>query len=171
MFRRHEARLTVHERCDRMTIQVDRLSSIDDSQENRSVFESCLEIRRIVFIVGQKVPVELEYDGLDEEAEHFIARRVDGAAHQPIGTARMRRLGREAKAERVAVLEAERESGVGRRLMQAIESRAKELKLDTLVLHAQVSVIQFYETLGYVAHGQIFNEAGIDHREMTKRII
>ena len=31
------------------------------------------EIREQVFVVEQDVPVELEWDGLDEKAEHFLA--------------------------------------------------------------------------------------------------
>ena len=46
----------------------------------------CIEIRRVVFVLGQDVPEELEVDGLDPTCTHFLAA-VDG---EPAGTARLR---------------------------------------------------------------------------------
>jgi len=137
-------------------------------------FETCLEIRRQVFVVGQGVPEELEWDGLDEEAEHFLATETetsttsDPARAIPLGTARMRSVNGFVKAERVAVLETARERGTGRALMRAIERRARTLGLRVIRLNAQVPVIAFYEKLGYRAHGEVFEEAGIAHRAMQK---
>ena len=50
------------------------------------------------------------------------------------------------------------------------EARARELDLVRLRLNAQVSVLPFYEKLGYVAEGEVFVEAGIDHRAMTRTL-
>ena len=36
------------------------------------------------------------------------------------------------------------------------------------VLDAQVPVIPFYERLGFVAEGPVFDDAGIPHRRMTR---
>ena len=60
----------------------------------------CHRIRRIVFIEEQKVPKDLEVDGLDLACVHFLADS-DG---RPAGTARLRITDdHHAKAERVAV--------------------------------------------------------------------
>jgi predicted GNAT family N-acyltransferase len=126
--------------------------------------EVCLAIRREVFVQGQEVPEELEIDGLDPECTHFLAR-VDG---NPVGTARLREVKGEAKAERVAVLASWRGYGIGRRLMEATEGEARASGLPGMVLNAQVSVIPFYEGLGYRAEGEVFLEAAIDHRTMRK---
>lgn len=146
---------------------------------------ACRRIRRLVFIEEQQVPEALEWDGLDDEACHFLvwpsADATGGIASGPAadsaldlslahGTARMRRIDGHAKAERVAVRREARRFGVGRRLMQALEERARAEGLDAIVLHAQVTAIPFYSALGYAAHGEIFLDAGIDHRAMTKRL-
>jgi len=150
------------------SIRVDRVPFGEDSVAMNSRYARCLEIRRIVFTLGQGVPEDLEFDGLDEDAEHFLASKLDSGDATPVGVARLRRLDPHAKAERVGVLESKRDHGVGRALMHAIEMRARELELEAVVLHAQVGVISFYEKLGYEAHGEIFEEAGIEHRSMRK---
>ena len=123
----------------------------------------CLAIRREVFIVGQGVPEDLEVDGLDHEAVQALATR-DGV---PVGTARLRFKGADAKAERVAVLEAARGTGAGVALMVHLHAIARERGCARVVLNAQVQVVPFYEKLGYIAHGSVFVDAGIDHRAMA----
>lgn len=138
-------------------------------------FEAGRAIRRRVFVEEQSVPESLEWDGLDEDAEHFLAWRAgDGdapdAAGAALGTARLRIVEGEAKAERVAVLRSARRAGVGAALMAALEDRARALGLRRMRLNAQVDALPFYEGLGYAATGPVFEEAGIDHRAMHKSL-
>ena len=65
------------------------------------ILAACHAVRRIVFVDEQQVEAALEWDDLDELAEHFLARRDDDGT--PLGTARLRIVGGHAKAERVAV--------------------------------------------------------------------
>lgn len=123
----------------------------------------CHALRHEVFVVEQSVPLHEEVDGLDASALHLLAR-VHGVA---VGTARMRDVEGHAKVERVAVLAAHREHGVGRALMEALHGEAQRLGYTEVVLHAQVQVIPFYERLSYTAHGEPFLDAAIWHREMT----
>ncbi len=53
--------------------------------------------------------------------------------------------------------------------MERVESHARERGIDRLLLHAQVPVRGFYETLGYEAFGEEFEEAEIPHVKMRKR--
>jgi predicted GNAT family N-acyltransferase len=153
-----------------ISLRIERIRAELKDTDMGSAYRSCLEIRRIVFTQGQGVPLELEFDGLDDEAEHFLAWRLNQESPLAVGTARLRRVADSAKAERVAVLESERGGGVGRALMAAIETRAQQLGLDAIILHAQVAVIPFYEELGYRTRGEVFQEAGIDHRSMAKSL-
>ena len=122
-------------------------------------------VRRAVFIEEQDVPEELELDGDDEAATQFVAYD-DG---RPVGTARLRKDDETTvKAERVAVLSDERGRGIGRRLMAAVEAHAVDAGYETVVLHAQVPVVGFYEELGYTTTSDVFEDAGIPHREMRK---
>ncbi len=134
--------------------------------EGRAPAES-LALRRRVFIEEQGVPEADELDGRDGECTHFLARDVRGAA---VGCARLRPYGGKLKVERVAVLPELRGSGLGRALMDAVEERARTLRRGSLFLHAQVAVVGFYEKLGWVSVGDVFEEAGIAHRKMEKRL-
>jgi ElaA protein len=137
-----------------------------ETEEARAVLEDCHALRRLVFVEEQRVEAALEWDELDALAEHFLARRTeDGVA---VGTARLRVVAGRAKAERVAVRADARQSGVGRFLMRALEERARAMGCDEVLLNAQLTALPFYEALGYVADGPIFEEAGIDHRAMRR---
>ena len=124
-----------------------------------------LAVRRTVFIEEQGVPEHLEVDGNDDSATHFVAYDGD----RPVGAARLRPYDDStAKVERVAVLEPERGAGIGRRLMDVVETAATHDGYESVVLHAQVPVVGFYERLGYEVIGEEFEDAGIPHREMRK---
>ncbi len=138
-----------------------------DPNASSVAYQTCIEIRRKVFVEGQAVPAEIEFDGLDEDAKHFLAFGL-GAA---LGTARMRIVEGTAKAERIAVLEHARRSGIGRALVESIESHARSLGVKSIRLNAQVQAALFYERLGYLSEGEVFIEAGIDHRAMGKSLL
>ena len=129
-------------------------------------FSTCLEIRTRVFVDEQGVPPELEEDIHDRTATHWLALSTEG----PVGTARSRRLGEDAKAERVAVEQRFRRRGVGQALMEAIESWARQQHLEHLQLNAQLTALPFYRRLGYQAEGAIFQDAGIPHRRLIKSL-
>lgn len=139
------------------------------------MLEPCHAVRRAVFVEEQAISADLEWDHLDAEAEHFLARtpQAPQAQSKPVGTARLRIVGESqsiAKAERVAVLASARTTGIGRALMYALESRAIELGCRHIRLNAQISVLRFYENLGYTAEAEPFEEAGIEHLAMSKRL-
>jgi predicted GNAT family N-acyltransferase len=127
-----------------------------------------LQIRRRVFIEEQHVPEDLEIDEHDAEAVTTTARhvllRLDGAA---IATGRLI-LESDAHAHigRVAVLAEHRGRGHGRMLMNALHDLAIELGAQAITLAAQLHAIGFYERLGYRARGDVFLDAGIEHRWM-----
>lgn len=129
--------------------------------------EDAFDVRREVFVEGQGVPEERELDGRDDEAVHFVA--YEGAT--AVGAARLRELAPDAgKVERVSVRGPHRGEGWGRRLVAAVESEARERDLSVLVLHAQTDVEAFYRRLGYRTVSAEFEEAGMPHVEMEKRL-
>lgn len=119
-----------------------------------------LAIRRAVFVDEQGVPAELEADGKDQGAEHFLARQ--GAL--AVATARARRTDRGWKIERVAVLGAQRRCGVGMALVRGVLALAPAELVP--YVHAQESALGFWQRAGFVAEGPSFEEAGIRHRWM-----
>ena len=132
-------------------------------------------VRHTVFVDEQGVPVQLERDERDADADHFVAT-VDGRAigavrlvvepagfegvpaeHGPVG-----HLGR------LAVLAEARGSGLGAGLLRTVEARAAERGLRLVYLGAQTHAIGFYERLGYRAYGAEFDDAGLPHRHMYR---
>lgn len=130
---------------------------------------NALKVRDVVFIQEQNVPVELEHDEYDTDALHILA--INTETKEPVGTARILDKGNGvAKVGRVAVLKEYRGRGIGVALMQAVFKTTRELNFNQLVLDSQVAVIPFYEALGFVAEGDVFDDAGIPHRHMTCRL-
>lgn len=116
-------------------------------------------IRRDVFIEEQHVPADLEWDGEDELAQHWLAN-VD--AHS-VGTVRLLRDGH---IGRMAVQKAWRLRGVGAALLQTVIAAARTQNLRELYLHAQNHAIDFYARHGFEVEGPEFMDAGIPHRTM-----
>ena len=125
-----------------------------------------LSIRYDVFVVEQNVPVELERDELDATALHFLGR-VDDV---PTGTARIVVKDDTGKIGRVAVLKAARGNGLGTALVRTcLDELRKTPGVIRAALGAQLDALGFYERLGFVAYGDVFDDAGIDHRMMELR--
>jgi predicted GNAT family N-acyltransferase len=118
------------------------------------------KLRGIVFIEEQGVPQEVEWDGQDEDAQHFLAINEAG---QSIGCARLLPSG---QIGRMAVLQIHRGIGIGLRLLEAAVASAKELGLRKVFLHAQTQAIGFYHKGGFLNAGGEFMEAGIPHQPM-----
>ncbi|MDR4478138.1 MAG: GNAT family N-acetyltransferase [Nitrospira sp.] len=121
-------------------------------------------IRETVFIYEQRVPVELEWDGLDPSCAHVLARNDRGEA---IGTARMQRNG---TIGRMAVLKDWRGRGIGRALLQTLLDLALKQGLPRVTLSAQTHALGFYERAGFHVVGEPFIDAGIPHRKMVKEL-
>ena len=119
-------------------------------------------IRTTVFVEEQKVPVDLEWDGLDEHAYHVIAFAADGT---PIGTGRLLQ---DAHIGRMAVLKEWRGRGVGSALLDMLLVVANKMGYGEVKLNAQTRVINFYLRKGFAAEGEEFMEAGIPHIAMTR---
>ncbi len=121
------------------------------------------KIRRQVFIEEQNVPEDMEWDEHDSSSTHFLAT-LD---NKVIATARLKTDG---QIGRMAVLAEYRNKGIGSKLLKFVLLTAKQQKQKNVYLHAQVSAIPFYKKHGFTACGDVFYEANIPHREMSKKI-
>ena len=122
--------------------------------------EEIKRVRETVFVQEQSVPLELEWDGLDQNAEHAVARLENG---EIVGTARLLKDGH---IGRMAVLQEWRGMGIGSKLLKTLCRRAKELGMEKVMLAAQVQACGFYEKHNFTAEGDTFLDAGIPHRNM-----
>ncbi len=124
---------------------------------------TCRHLRRVVFIEEQGVPEADELDDLDPLSLHLLAIDASG----PIGTARIYIADGIAKIGRVCVLKHLRGTGLGaaliRKALDVAQGKAARAKLG-----AQLHALGFYESLGFTAFGPIYDDAGIEHRDMVR---
>jgi predicted GNAT family N-acyltransferase len=124
-------------------------------------------LRHAVFVVEQGVPLELERDEHDATAFHAVALAGDRC----VGTGRLVRLeGGVGRVGRMAVDGKFRRHRIGELVLAALEARARAEGLREIELHAQCYVEGFYARHGYARAGEIFEEAGIEHVAMRKRL-
>lgn len=140
-----------------------RIVAVDASSD---LMPAAYAMRHQVFVVEQAVPPALERDEFDDIAIHLVALRGD----EVIGTLRIVVSGRTAKIGRMAVLASARKSGIGTRLMERAVEIARSMNVTDITLHAQLTAKAFYEKLGYLEEGDVFEEAGIAHVSMRRTI-
>jgi predicted GNAT family N-acyltransferase len=120
--------------------------------------KDALNIRNIVFVQEQNVDKRIEYDGLEEDAIHYLVH-IDG---KPAATARWRETDKGIKLERFAVLKEHRGKGLAGVLLKFILSEVKPAG-KRIYLHAQKPVENFYAFYGFKRVGEPFTEADILH--------
>lgn len=145
-------------------------------------FEEALALRYRVFCDEQRVPRALERDAEDALALHVVVRDGQG---QVCGTGRALRMrpdgsqtalsaaataGDVVRVGRMAVRRDVRKQGVGSLVLRALEQAAREAGLAQALLHAQCQAQAFYARHGYAPIGERFEEAGIEHVTMTRRL-
>jgi YbgC/YbaW family acyl-CoA thioester hydrolase len=126
-------------------------------------------LRRAVFIEEQNIPEAMEWDAQDAVVLHAVARNRIG---QVIATGRL--LAAEngvSHIGRMAVHRNLRSGGHGAAVMQVLEDAARARGDSVVALNAQRSAERFYARLGYVPHGDGFEEAGIPHIEMRRSLL
>ena len=122
------------------------------------------EIRNLVFCEEQKVSKKIEFDGLDQFCDHYLAK----INKFPIGTARVREQKKGIfKIERMAVLMRYRKKGVGKAIIKKILKHYLNLNnINKLILNSQIEAKDFYKKFGFVEVGEEFIEANITHKKM-----
>ena len=121
-------------------------------------------IRFTVFVEEQRVPVEIEWDEHDETSVHALAYTADG---QAVATGRLLPDGH---IGRMAVLKDWRGKGVGGAILERLIAAARARGDKEIELFAQTHAREFYRRYGFAESGAIFEEAGIPHQAMRKRL-
>lgn len=119
-----------------------------------------LSIRFEVFVEEQGVPPEMEEDADDSQGLHLLATLSEQG---PAGAARLLADGH---IGRLAVRKPFRGRGIGSALLAKLIEQAKQSGMSAVFLNAQCDVEPFYQQHGFVAEGEVFEEAGIPHRRM-----
>ncbi len=121
-------------------------------------------IRETVFIIEQKIPQALEWDGIDADCVTALALDQSGV---PVGTGRLLPDGR---IGRMAVLAEARGTGAGRALLEELMAEARRRGFTRTALSAQTSAKAFYEKSGFAADGAEYMEDGILHIMMRRTL-
>jgi predicted GNAT family N-acyltransferase len=127
-----------------------------------------LRVREQVFCREQGVPRELEIDGRDGTALHLLA--VESESERVIGTLRLLFDEGVAKVGRVAVERDWRRRGVASRMLDLALARARERGCEQARLAAQLDATELYERAGFSVESEPFEEAGIAHVWMGRRL-
>lgn len=137
-------------------LKVEIVKWIDDHAQLKN-------IREKVFIQEQKVTPELEWDGMDEKAIHFLVFKDEEA----IGCARAIVIKSQMQLGRMAVLKEYRGQGAGSTLIEKAIVTAKLKQLSGIHISAQCNAINFYVKFGFEVMGDTYLDAEILHRDMT----
>jgi predicted GNAT family N-acyltransferase len=60
--------------------------------------------------------------------------------------------------------------GIGKELVAFAENFSKSLGFHHMILHARESAVPFYLTMNYHVEGDVFEEVGIPHYKMSKKL-
>jgi len=127
-----------------------------------------LKLRSNVFIVEQNC-VYNDLDGKDELAWHLMGTENKNL----IAYTRILPSGivyPEPAIGRVVISPSKRKTGLGREIMKRSIDQCARLFGDTPVtLSAQAYLKKFYESFGFIAHGDEYFDDGILHIEMTRK--
>ena len=123
-------------------------------------------VREQVFCLEQGVPPDEELDGRDEEAMHLVA--IDDG--RVVATLRLLLDGAHAKIGRVAVERAWRRQGIALAMLDITVAAARELGCTRASLASQTYATALYERAGFVVDSDVFEEAGMAHVWMRRRL-
>lgn len=120
-------------------------------------------LRREVFVIEQQIPEAEEFDALDLVARHLVAV----SAGHVCGTLRLIAQPAATRIGRVAVGQAFRGRGIAQAMMRHAMQHEAAAGRAQFLLDAQADKVGFYERLGFVAHGEPFDDgSGIMHLAM-----
>ena len=132
--------------------------------------DDAFAVRIAVFVDEQGIPRSEELDDLDDldaVAVHCVAYDDAGA---PVAAGRLLVADGYAKIGRMAVLASHRGTGLGAAVLDALEREGVARGIRCFKLSAQLHARGFYDRRGYTAIGDVYDEVGIPHIAMEKRL-
>ena len=121
-------------------------------------------VRYEVFVLEQKVPLDMEWDEMDARCVHAVAYDEGGKA---VGTGRLLPDGH---IGRMAVRRPARGAGIGGRMLEVLVDAARRRGDREVMLNAQTQAEAFYQRYGFLREGEVFMEAGIPHIHMRRSL-
>ncbi len=128
--------------------------------------DSVYAVRYEVFVKEQGVSIAEERDEHDAIARHYLVE-MDGIC---VGCARVLTDEGQAHIGRLAVKKSFRGRGIGAAICRFVVEDCCAAGCERIWLNSQLHAIGFYEKLGFSAEGEVFLDAGIEHRRMEMTV-
>ena len=113
---------------------------------NSESIEISQKIRNEIFVQEQGIPLHLDLDGLDINSYHALAY-IDDIA---IGVARLAILeNNDAVMARIAIKKDYRGRGIATKLIESLITKANQLNINSIEIHAHEYLREYYETFGF----------------------
>ena len=132
-------------------------------------FDEALALRNEIL----RIPLNLEFEisDINEEWDSYHFGCYD-ELNTLLGCLTLKPLSDgEIKMRQVAVLTNSQKRGIGKFLVEASEAFCQAHKFTKIVLHARKEAVPFYKKLSYKTQGKMFEEVGIPHYKMYKKVI
>lgn len=115
-----------------------------------------IEVRKQVFVEEQNIPLEIELDDIDAISTHVV---LFDDNEKPVGTGRVYPVDEGiCMIGRVSVLKECRRKGYGDFAVRILMDYAFRHGAKKIEIHSQVPVVPFYESIGFKAEGDPFEE-------------
>ena len=116
------------------------------------IFKQVIELRyKILFEPYGKIE-KYDYDDLDPISEHLVA--IDNG--KVAGYSRLTNFEGKGEITNVVVSPEYISKGIGSKMLTKHISRAKELNIKSLCLHARIETVDFYKKAGFQCRGEVF---------------
>ena len=131
------------------------------------IYRQSIDLRRMVL----RIPLGLDYTPEQLEEERGQIHLVGVEQGKVVAVALLQFLNEDtAKMRQVAVAPDRQSQGIGTQLVEAFEKQSRSSGHHEIVLHARANAVPFYENLGYHIEGEPFEEVGLTHWKMGKKI-
>jgi predicted GNAT family N-acyltransferase len=136
-------------------------------KEYNDLPEEARKIRNEVFVKEQGF-IE-EFDKIDDVAKHMVMYEKE----QPISTCRIYFNNKKQSfvVGRIAVVKEWRGKNIGARMLKSAEDTIRRDGGTSIVLSAQVRVVEFYEKQGYKKQGVVYLDEECPHIWMKKNLV
>jgi len=136
--------------------------------ESPEDFEQYYRLRYRILRAPWGEPKGSEVDAIEQQCFHIMAIQDN----ETVGVGRLQyNSANEAQIRYMAVAGAHERSGIGRRIVGALEQEAANNAVQTIVLDAREPAVGFYEKLGYRVEAESYVLFGeIQHYRMIKRL-
>lgn len=140
-----------------------------DVEFGSSRYKELLDLRYKILLQ----PLGLKFlDSYREEEANFLhIGCIDNSTDELIGGLILAPIDdEEIRVMQVAVDVVHQGEGIGKKLIEYAESVAKKIGYSRIVMHAMLSVVGFYEKLGFSQDSDLFEEKGVNFIRMVKEL-